>query len=402
MKLEKFTKNKKQKRIIIGSTIGLILLIGGIYLYRTYALYEEKKEFNVLKGKVPDFSNWSIDYYVDGVKTSKPSKGSVGYKGSTCTGVTGVTWDNTNWEISYNVSNLTNKNVTCTVDFVKNFSNYLINLSNIGGFGIRKQTHEATEQTGSNATTDYRYVGMNPNNYVCLESSGTCTTNQLYRIIGVIPTQSSTSGAYENRVKLIKATEYSTDYWSGSSRKKTNNWTTSTLNTSTLNATYWNSISSYQQYIGDTKWYLGGYNGGDSSKTDAIDRIYKSERSTKGAGSAPTTISSVSKIALMYLSDYLLANSNEVCLQVPTSEWGPGEAYEYCSAYDWLYYTSDKEWVIDPHSTQKDYSIGKRAGKPAGNAVYYKFVVRPVFHLKSNILYESGDGSQTNPYRLSI
>ncbi len=55
-KLEKFTKNKKQKRIIIGSIIGVILLIGGITLYKTFALYEEKKEFNALKGVVPDFN----------------------------------------------------------------------------------------------------------------------------------------------------------------------------------------------------------------------------------------------------------------------------------------------------------------------------------------------------------
>ena len=30
--------------------MGIILILGGILLYRSYALYEEEKEFNVLKG----------------------------------------------------------------------------------------------------------------------------------------------------------------------------------------------------------------------------------------------------------------------------------------------------------------------------------------------------------------
>ncbi len=62
MKLEKFSKNKKQKKIIIGTIVGLIVLISGITLYRTFALYEEKKEFNVLRGRVPNFNNRDIQF----------------------------------------------------------------------------------------------------------------------------------------------------------------------------------------------------------------------------------------------------------------------------------------------------------------------------------------------------
>ncbi len=56
MKLEKFTKNKKQKRIVIGSIVGILMLIGGISLYRSFALYKEEKTFDVLNGTVPDFA----------------------------------------------------------------------------------------------------------------------------------------------------------------------------------------------------------------------------------------------------------------------------------------------------------------------------------------------------------
>ncbi len=55
MNLKKFTKNKKIKTIFIGSTVGILLLIGGITLYKTFALYKEEKTYNVIQGKVPDF-----------------------------------------------------------------------------------------------------------------------------------------------------------------------------------------------------------------------------------------------------------------------------------------------------------------------------------------------------------
>ena len=64
MKLEKFTKNKRIKKIMIGSIVGIVLIIGGITLYRTFAFYEEKKEFNVLQGRVPDFKEGDIQLSV--------------------------------------------------------------------------------------------------------------------------------------------------------------------------------------------------------------------------------------------------------------------------------------------------------------------------------------------------
>ncbi len=53
--LQRFNKNKKQKQILIGSIIGILLVVGGISLYRSFALYKEEKTFDVLNGTVPDF-----------------------------------------------------------------------------------------------------------------------------------------------------------------------------------------------------------------------------------------------------------------------------------------------------------------------------------------------------------
>lgn len=100
MKLEKYSKNSKQKKIIIGSIIALILLVGGITLYRTFALYEEKKEFNILKGRVPNFmsADVSLAFVVNDVPSEKvPAKGNY-IVDVTCDGGYGE-WDYTAWDI---------------------------------------------------------------------------------------------------------------------------------------------------------------------------------------------------------------------------------------------------------------------------------------------------------------
>ncbi len=53
--IENFRKNKKRNRIIISSIIGIILIVGAITLYKTFAFYTEKVEFNIIKGRVPHF-----------------------------------------------------------------------------------------------------------------------------------------------------------------------------------------------------------------------------------------------------------------------------------------------------------------------------------------------------------
>ena len=176
--------------------------------------------------------------------------------------------------------------------------------------------HEATSQTPS--LTDYRYVGANPNNYVCFGYEGArCPDNNLYRIIGVIPTQSTNDGEYENRVKLIK-NDYYTENESGNLEtganapggkgyrwnkdNGSNDWSQTTLNTEVLNRVYWNSLLEYQSYIEKAKWYLGAPQLADT-KTYTPNQFYKVERSnTQGYSKGATSF--VGNIGLMYPSDY--------------------------------------------------------------------------------------------------
>ena len=77
-RLEKFDRYKKQKRIAIASVIGLFLFAGGIKLYKTFAFYEEKKTFNVIRGRVPDFRRGDMQFAFlvdDAESMSIPAKG---------------------------------------------------------------------------------------------------------------------------------------------------------------------------------------------------------------------------------------------------------------------------------------------------------------------------------------
>ena len=56
MKLQKFIKDKKVKNTFIVSIVALVLVIGGVTLYRAFAFYEQKESFDVLVGVVPEFT----------------------------------------------------------------------------------------------------------------------------------------------------------------------------------------------------------------------------------------------------------------------------------------------------------------------------------------------------------
>ncbi len=97
-RLEKFIKNKKQKQILIGTIIGIIVLIGGITLYRTFAMYENNKTYNVIQGKVPNFkqSDIQLAIKVDNQSTTVPTKRNYTVEVECDNDATG-TWDYKNW-----------------------------------------------------------------------------------------------------------------------------------------------------------------------------------------------------------------------------------------------------------------------------------------------------------------
>ena len=103
MKLEKFKERDNKKVGILIFKVCCILLITGVYLYSSFAIYEQDQNFNVINGTVEDPGDLYFAFYVDDViSKTMPPKDS-GYtldtEKSTCTnGATLVL--NEDWSVS--------------------------------------------------------------------------------------------------------------------------------------------------------------------------------------------------------------------------------------------------------------------------------------------------------------
>ena len=278
----------------------------------------------------------------------------------------------------------------------------------------------------------YRYSGANPNNYVCFGSdAATCPDEYLYRIIGVFDEDSdgeynvklikadyTTSemlgtdgrdyyGNYENSTSNYKGSmdtstiaAYSWNYDTSVSSSGSNNWTTSELNKINLNTNYINYLgSSWHSMIEDATWYLGGM----ASSSYTVKSFYTGERNNSGYGSNPTTYGpenangNPTKIGLMYPSDYGYAANPDA--------WA-GNLASYSSTTtkenNWLY-MGLYEWIITPRSSYSYYVFYLNyLGALAYNLAYSGCSVRPVFYLKSNISYASGNGTKASPFRIAV
>ncbi len=186
MKLEKYRERDKKKIGIILFTICCIFLIAGVFLYTSYAWYEENQDFNLINGTVEDPGDLYFAYYVDGViSTSMPTQNS-GYtldteKSSCNNGVT-ITWDEAGWNAIANYRGYSPSNITrtkCTLYFVKNtktVSTVLGNMEvnqNTPDYSLSScsddtcESHEAgIYETTDDDGTSYYYRGSVENNYV--------------------------------------------------------------------------------------------------------------------------------------------------------------------------------------------------------------------------------------------
>ena len=222
---------------------------------------------------------------------------------------------------------LATENVVLLADYIKSL------YTSQGSNGLYYHTSSLANSATDNS---YRYAGANPNNYVCFGSTAsTCPSDNLYRIIGV----------FGNQVKLIKNTRYGMYAWdSGGS----NTWSSSTLNTGTLNGTYISGLSS-------------------------------------------TTYSA--KIGLMYVSDYGFAAS----LDYWTTEL---YNYEPSKSSNWMY-LGGIEWTISRGSNNSSSAFYVGFGDASAATVSGSVAVRPVFYLTSSTQYVSGSGTQSDPIRIN-
>ena len=296
-------------------------------------------------------------------------------------------------------------------------------------------SHEATEQLA--ATTDYRYIGANPNNYVKFN-------DELWRIIGVFDVDDGT-GKIEKRMKIVRNDliwSYSWDnkYTStgAESNEGKNDWRNAKINyllnpehesetyggslywnrnSGRCYAGYYNAITScdftstgltdaVKEMIGDAKWYLGG----SSTYNDVTSSIfYKRERGTtvySGEYSGRST-NWTGKVGLMYPSDYGYATSGGSstnranCLTKELYNWSDS-SYSDCKNSDWLYYSTLNQGTMSPmgHVSSNVFFVNF-SGAVSYSAAANSFAYRPVVYLKSIINITSGTGSSTDPFILA-
>ena len=170
-KLQKFKENNNKRKVIVTAIIISVLLLSGVYLYSSFAVFTEEKHFNVINGTVQDPGDIYFAYYVDNSITREmPKKGS-GYtldtEKSNCTNGVVPTWDNGGWKFigdysGYNATeytrtrcNLYFKKIDITaVEYIKDLAKY-------------DTETIATDEAGGNI----RYIGSNPNNYVWIDNN---------------------------------------------------------------------------------------------------------------------------------------------------------------------------------------------------------------------------------------
>ena len=244
------------------------------------------------------------------------------------------------------------------------------------------------------ADNNLRYIGANPNNYVSFN-------NELWRIIGVFNNIDDGTGTKEARLKIIKDEPYSEGIsWSSNS---TNNWSTASLQKE-LNGTYLNSITStYKKMIEDAIWNLGGSSTYEDVTTSMF---YERERGTDVYNGRPTEWTG--KIGLMYPSDYGYATSGgsttnrDICLNTVLYNWHSSSVSD-CKNNDWLYNSSYHQWTLIPRSDDSGRVFPVRTN---GNVDNYnslaKCAVSPALYLSSNVKITGGDGSESNPFILSL
>ena len=289
-----------------------------------------------------------------------------------------------------------------------------------------------------------RYYGANPNNYIyfnCSDySNQTSSTCETWRIIGV----------FDGKLKLIRGSQIGKYSWDNKntstgeeSNSGKNDWTTARL-MKLLNpvdyyindnndkdsegnylgySLYYNSTSGKcysgqnnatvdcdftstgikndetRNMIAETTYNLGGWN----TFTVYPNEIYEYERGTTVyTGRLPTW---TGKIALAYPSDYGYAADLNQCVNKQLNKYNDST----CTSNNWMKSIitnngSNHGWLLTPHSNYSYIAWGViLSGIMGGNRAYYSsYGAAPVLYLSSELGIESGgDGSSSNPYKLS-
>lgn len=281
--------------------------------------------------------------------------------------------------------------------------------------GLEMVTHDIddTLQVDNNFSIEYRYRGGDSvvKNYVKFN-------DEIWRIVGIIPTDDGT-GNIENRFRIIRNESIGNHFWNectdanddgicDDTNKFSNDWTGSTLN-KYLNNDYYSALSSdSKNMIGNTKYYLGGYE--DSSIVTDVAWQYERKKANtsdysyfRTNGSITNPISEVTKIGLMYGSDYGYAADNRCA---STLEDVCDDDYCYGSN-NWINSGDDDRWTIVQQTSDNNcVYFSATDAYISGDDVHYfnagAKTIYPTITLSSSVIVSGGKGTSSEPYILSI
>ncbi|MDY2803970.1 MAG: hypothetical protein SOT91_01215, partial [Bacilli bacterium] len=150
--------------------------------------------------------------------------------------------------------------------------------------------------------------------------------------------------------------------------------------------------------IAETTWNIGGWN----SSSVYPNQIYEYERGTTVYTGRPKT-PWTGKIALAYPSDYGYAADLNQCKDKTLYDYDNST----CTSNNWMKAilgTSSLGWLLTPHSSISNIVwLVYSSGYVYDNSIaFYAYGAVPVLYLSSELGIESaGDGSSSNPYKLS-
>ena len=309
------------------------------------------------------------------------------------------------------------------------FSDYIID--NYQNFGLTKIDQVATGNQNYD-TTEYRYQGISPNNYITFIGEG-----NVWRIIGVFEVETpNRDGTYtkENKVKIVR-NQLEQNTWNYSSlRDSKNDWTASTLMTMLNDGPYYNRTSGYTQLdcstgyettasdtalcnyesngltkaakrqISSTKWYLGSVYYMESNRYGNAKNIYTQERSTNILNDNKQIWDG--NIGLIYPSDYMYASS--ACYNDDTmfGFFVSGSTRDYsnekCTSTNWLF-SDSSYWTISPDLDSETDAMAITYNGAVFNAYIVdttQGVTRPSLYLNADTIYLSGNGEISDPFMI--
>mgnify|MGYP004658764687 FL=1 len=300
--------------------------------------------------------------------------------------------------------------------------------------GITKISQAATGNQNY-ATTEYRYQGKTPNNYITFNKE-----DDVWRIIGIFETQTLNDSGYtkEYKVKIVRDAigRAAWDYKTSSGYN--NDWTTSTLMNLLNNGPYYNRTSGYtklicstgyettvsetavcdyssngltneaKNQISSTKWYLGNVVWTDRVGYGTTKEIYTQERSTSVYSGNSQTWNG--KVALIYPSDYMYASSAcyndsaKIAFDYNSCEWNAKCDTDYrsetCKNTNWLLDTNNFFWTMSSSSASLTEAmfVSEAGDVTMGAVTFITAGLRPSLYLSSDVTYISGLGTLSDPF----